>query len=68
MKLTPENKKHIDNLDYNSLLYGWRHAPVGDIWFEGETGIYWGERMRELRDRPETDHVAISQSIGWKKK
>lgn len=51
MKLTPENKKHIDSLDYKSLLYGWRNTPIGDIWFEGETGKYWGERMKELKEK-----------------
>ena len=62
MKLTEENKKSIDSLSYEGLLSKWRFAPVGDLWFQGETGEYWGKRMAELRGS--VDHVAISKSIG----
>jgi hypothetical protein len=51
MDLTPESKKHIDSLSYYGLLSHWRFAPAGDPWFLGETGIYWGKRMSELRNR-----------------
>ena len=47
MDLTPENKKHIDSMDYEGLLRKWRFAPCGDPWFQGETGDYWGQRMAE---------------------
>jgi hypothetical protein len=40
MQLTEENKKYIDGLSYESLLSKWRFAPVGDKWFEGDTGTY----------------------------
>jgi hypothetical protein len=63
MDLTPENKTYIDSLSYESLLSHNRFAPVGDKWFQGETGDYWLKRMRELRDT--VDHVAISKKIGW---
>ena len=62
MKLTPENQKHIDSLSYKQLLSGWRFAPVGDAWFQGETGEYWGKRMAELRDQE--DHVKASKELG----
>ena len=67
MKLTAENKQHIDSMSYPQLLSHWRYAPSGDPWFEGETGDYWSERMRELRSQPEGDaaHVAASKAIGW---
>lgn len=65
MKLTPENKADIDARSYESLLHGWRYAPVGDPMFQGETGEYWGKRMAELRDAPGVDHVAASKSVGW---
>lgn len=67
MKLTSENKKHIDSKNYESLLAHWRFAPVGDPWFEGETGKYWSQRMNELRNRPGGDaaHVAASKRSGW---
>lgn len=64
MDLTPENKEYIDSLDYEQLLSHWRFAPVGDKWFQGETGDYWGKRMNELRSQ--CDHVAISKQVSFK--
>jgi len=67
MDLTPENKAYIDNMDYESLLSQWRYAPIGDRWFQGETGTYWGKRMTELRSKPggTSEHVRASKSVGW---
>lgn len=67
MELTEENKKYIDGMSYVGLLSKWRSAPVGDSWFEGETGRYWGERMAFLRSQPggQDGHVSASKSIGW---
>lgn len=62
MDLTPENKKIIDAKSYEDLLRRWRFAPSGDPWFQGETGVYWGERMQKKRD---SDHSKISKKIGW---
>ncbi len=67
MELTPENKKHIDDMSYEALLGHWRFAPIGDRWFQGETGEYWCKKIREMRSLPETDHVAASKSVGWEK-
>ena len=66
MDLTPENKNKIDNISYESLLSRWRFAAVGDPWFQGETGKYWGERMAELRNQPggNDHHVAASKRLG----
>lgn len=66
MELTPENKKHIDNMSYEGLLSRWRNAPVGDSWFQGETGKYWGDRMTELRNKEggNAEHIRASKSIG----
>lgn len=66
MELTAENKAYIDNLSYEGLLRSWRFAPSGNEWFQGETGKYWGERMKEMRDKG-ADHVGASKSIGWDK-
>lgn len=66
MDLTEKNKAHIDAMSYESLLSQWRHAPVGNAWFQGETGDYWGKRMAELRSAG-ADHVGASKSIGWEK-
>lgn len=62
MDLTPENKQHIDGMSYEALLSGWRFTPVGDLWFQGETGDYWGKRMAELKST--VDHVAASKRVG----
>ena len=64
MDLTPENKKHIDSMDYEGLLRKWRFAPCGDPWFQGETGDYWGQRMAELREQG-VDTVGASKRVGW---
>lgn len=68
MKLTAENKAHIDGLSYHSLLEHWRNAPVGDPWFEGETGEYWAKVMSDRRNQPGGNevHVNASKSIGFK--
>jgi hypothetical protein len=66
MNLTEKNKKHIDSMSYAALLSGWRFAPVGDTWFQGETGDYWAQRMKELRDQG-VDHVGASKELGWEK-
>jgi hypothetical protein len=65
MKLTDKNKQYIDSLSYVSLLSKWRFAPVGDPYFQGETGEYWAKRMGELRNKG-ADHVKASKTIGWK--
>jgi hypothetical protein len=67
MKLTPENKAYIDNLSYVQLLSRWRFAPMGDPWFQDETGRYWGERMAQLQDEPGGNdrHVSASKYLGW---
>lgn len=65
MELTSENKKYIDGLSYESLLSHNRFAPIGDKWFQGETGDYWLKRMYELKNSGIVDHVGISKKIGW---
>ena len=65
MKLTPENKAHIDGMSYGGLLQHWRFAAAGDPWFEGETGQYWSKRMSELRNADPNGAVSASKSLGW---
>jgi hypothetical protein len=65
MNLTAKNKAYIDSLDYEELLRKWRFSPLGSEWFQGDTGMYWSQRMATMR--PNVDHVAISQKIGWEK-
>lgn len=67
MNLTEEAKAEIDGKRYEELLRRLRFAPPGDPWFQGETGDYWFDRMKELRSRPggEGEHVSASKTIGW---
>ena len=66
MVLSEENKKHIDSLSYEQLLTRWRFAPLGDLWFQGETGEYWGIAMKKKKEELEGyQAVAISKNIGW---
>lgn len=66
MELTEENKKYIDSLSHYDLLSKKRYAPIGDKWFQGETGKYWGERMAKLRDENPGQAVQNSKDIGWR--
>ena len=66
MQLTEANKKYIDSLSYEQLLSHWRFAPSGDLWFQGETGDYWGSVMNKKKEELKGyQAVAISKSIGW---
>ena len=66
MDLTTENKQHIDNLSYEELLRENRYAPIGDPWFQGDTGEYWLERMeKEKMLCGGGAAVAASKRIGW---
>lgn len=67
MSLTPENKDHIDKLSYQDLLQEWRYAPIGNQWFQGETGAYWKERMAKLRSENPGGAVQASKAIGWER-
>ena len=67
MNLTPERKATIDGMSSMQLLERWRFAPIGDPWFQGETGEYWGKRISELRKQNEAAHVAASKTLGWDK-
>lgn len=70
MNLTPKLKQFIDGLTYQQLLSRWRFAPIGDPWFQDETGEYFAQRMADLRNADETGgqvHVAASKNLGWEK-
>jgi len=66
MKLTEENKKAIDSLSYEQLLSRWRFAPMGDRWFQDETGDYWSSVMNKKKEEiGQTEAVHVSKNIGW---
>lgn len=67
MDLTDKLKAEIDAKSYQDLLRRWRFAPVGDLMFQGESGRYWSDRMKELRAEPggNSVHVGASKTIGW---
>ena len=67
MELTEDNKKYIDSLSYKQLLFLWRFALSGDLWFQGETGDYWGSVINTKKQEVGQDEaVRISKDIGWK--
>jgi len=65
MDLTPENKAKIDAMTVMQLLDRVRFAPVGDPWFQGETGEYWLSRLNALRAMDPMAYVAASKALGW---
>lgn len=66
MKLTDELKSQIDAMPYQQMLHRWRHAPVGDQMFQGESGDYFSKRMAEKRSEAgDAEHVRASKEIGW---
>ena len=67
MELTEENKAFIDGLSYESLLEQWRFAIAPNPWFQGETGDYWGKRMREMREKLADKGVGASKRLGWER-
>ena len=53
-------------MKYIEMLRKWRHAPVGDILFQGETGLYYDKSMKEKgNELTAGEKVAISKHIGW---
>jgi hypothetical protein len=67
--MTQEQKKQIDDMDYQSMLYLWRFAKVGDPIFQGEEGIYFGKVMAQKRDAlPDGEAAEISKQVGWREK
>lgn len=65
MDLTPENKAYIDSCDIHTLLFRVRFAPIGDPWFQGETGDYWMDRLSTVRAQDEDAYIRASKDMGW---
>lgn len=66
MVIESEMIKWIDNATYEQLLKKWRFAPSGDPFFEGATGEYYTQKMRDKRKEIGNDaQVAASKRIGW---
>jgi hypothetical protein len=63
--MTPEHKAWIDNASYEELLRKWRFAPIGDSFFQGDTGAYYGGALAAKRDADPDAAVAASKRIGW---
>ena len=59
-----EMKRWIDGASYEALLRGWRIAPIGSPWFQGEIGEYYQQVMKTRRQEVgEAGHVAASKAI-----
>jgi hypothetical protein len=65
--MTDEQKRWIDNANYEQLLRRWRFAPTGDLMFQGDTGDYYKEVMFKKRDANPDEAVQASKNIGWGK-
>ena len=65
MTLTNEIRDRIDKMTYTEMLGLWRFAPAGDTMFQGESGDYFAQRMQDLRESEDVDHVGASKAIGW---
>lgn len=63
--MTPEQKKWIDESSYTALLQKWRHAPLGDPLFQGETGEYYSKVMFEKKKEEPDGGVGASKTVGW---
>ena len=60
-----EMRAWIDGASYEQLLCKWRNAPAGDLFFQGEMGDYYSNKMAEKRDEVgNAEHVRASKSIG----
>lgn len=59
-------KQKIDDMSYIDMLSLWRHAPLGNPLFLGETGKYYTKVMKQKRSEiSDQEHVAASKFIGW---
>lgn len=66
MRLTDDLKSAIDSLSYGDLLCKWRFAKIGDPMFDGESGTYFSERLKKLKEEVSiSEHVSISKELGW---
>ena len=65
--MTPEEMKTwIDNASYEDMLFKWRFAPTGSLWFQGEVGVYFDETIRKKRaEIGEEAAIRASKSVGW---
>ena len=64
-EVAEEQKKWIDDADYETLLRQWRFGEIGSLLFQGETGEYYKKVMAEKRDADPGGAVTASKSIGW---
>ena len=62
-KMTPEQKEQIDKMTHAEMAYKWRFGAIGNPLFQGETGEYFSQRMKELGGMT----PQISKAIGWEK-
>ena len=65
--MTADQKKAIDEMDYEAMLRLWRNAAVGQPLFQCETGDYYGKVMAIKRSQDPGAHVAASKMIGWER-
>ena len=61
---TEDMKKWIDEASYTELLRKWRYAQIGELFFQGEMGKYYGKVLSQKRNEVGADeHVRTSKAI-----
>jgi hypothetical protein len=67
--MTPEEKKAIDGMDYETMLRLWRFCAAGYPYFQGETGRHFASVMARKRTAIGSDAAAqASKRIGWERR
>lgn len=61
--MTPEQKKLIDGMSHRELATAWRFAKIGDSLLQGDCGIYFQNKLRDMGGIT----AEISKEIGWGK-
>ncbi len=60
-----EMKNWIDKACYEDLLRKWRHAPSGNLFFQGKVGDYYSKVIEKKRAENPCAAVSASKRIGW---
>lgn len=66
-KMTPEQKKWIDESTLVELLSKWCSSESEDPMMQGEAGAYLQKRMFKMRDEDNDAWVRASKQVGWKR-
>ena len=67
--MTDGQRNWIDNASYESLLYRWRFADIGDTIFQNDAGAYYRKIMSKRKaELNPSKQVSVSKLVGWDRK